>query len=348
MPTVRKLRNVHFTRVDRVMNPANPESRITLAKSAKLDKGSTEELWTEARAAIEAKFGEESWARELTWAGTDTKAGRIVFSANGDLMAITYAIDESGDLSLVGEPVEVRAEFVPVTKGNEMADNDNTLDLDDDEAVTAFLEGMMAYHEPETPEVTDEQLAELIDATEAEVLVDMAKGKVVLAKSADDPDDVETIIKKGKLDDATAALLRKQAKDSADNAAAIAKMQADARIESFRKSAATDMGDLTEKSDDLGELLAAVATALGADDHAVVKDLTRVLKAASAQAAEATTLLTKSRGVDGERIITKATQEIQDLAVELAKSEGITVPQAKIRVAQSHPDLVKAHYDEAD
>jgi hypothetical protein len=275
------LYDVEFERVDRVRNPANPHSRIVLAKSA-----------------------------------------------SPDTEGVGSMSDDDKTKSENDEP--------------------KVLDLNDADAVAAFL----AEHKPEggteTVELTDETIAAAVAEMTDEQLADVAKaagGKLVV-KSADDdePDEVERLIKSKGLDADAAEILRKNRDENRANAERIAKMEGERRIERFVKSAETDMGDLNEKPADLGRILADLATALGSDDHDVVKSITRVLKAASAQVAENTDLLTKAVGKDGERSISKAGREMDDLARDLAKSEGITFHQAKVRVAQSHPELVARHY----
>lgn len=336
------LHDVTFDRVDRVYSPANPLSRIVLAKSAKVTKGSTDELHSEARAALTARFGDDVWMRDLRWNGTDTKSGSMVYESNNDLMSVTYVIDDSGDMTLAGDPIEVRAAFVPVTKGNTSMPTPNVLDLNDAEATTKFLEGMMALREPDEPtELTDEAVTAAISGWSDEQL--SAAGITKSQTSDPETDSVEKLVKSGAITAEVAERIRKSEETNAENTKRIAKMESDTRLASFRKSAADEMGDLNENADNLGQLLAEVADVVG-DDHEIVKSLTRVLKAASAQVAEGADLLTKEAGKGGERVFSKATQELDALATEMAAAEGTTFHQAKTKVAESNPDLVSRHY----
>jgi hypothetical protein len=223
------------------------------------------------------------------------------------------------------------------------------LNLDDAEAVAAFVAQWRAENDTDDDpkvDLSDEAIAAAVAEMTDEQLAAVAKaadGRLAVADAADE-DPIERIAKSGALDDEAVALLRKQADEARANALRIEKMESERRLERFVKSAATDMPSLTESAEDLGRLLADVAAAVADDEHKLVKSLQRVLKAASAQAAEAMDILAKSQGAAGERQFSKADDELNRLAKERAAAEGIPFHQAKLRVAAANSDLVARHF----
>jgi hypothetical protein len=271
----RRLRKLHVTRVDRVADPANPDSRIVLFKSAS--------------------------------------------DPNPD----------QGDTDMADEPT-------------------NILDLDDEAAVTAFLEAMMALREEDDPsgddsgepaEITDEAIAEAIAEMDTDALIAASKGRVAKAAPKDDgPDAMAEFLKSAPPEVAQAF------EKARENEIRIAKMEAAARLDQFVAVAKSEMPALTETPDVVGQVLADVAAALGSDDHELVKTLQRVLKAASAQAELADDVITKAKGKDGESVAADSAQgEIERRATELAKSANISIVQATRQVIDADPALLTKH-----
>jgi hypothetical protein len=221
-----------------------------------------------------------------------------------------------------------------------MADQ-NILDLDDAEAVTAFLDGMMSLREDDTDgdeqppaaEVTDEIIAEAIAEMDTDTLIAAAKGRVVAQAEAEFMKSMPEA-------------MRIKLEKAAENEVRIAKMETAARLDSFVTIAKSDMPALTEQPDTIGGLLADVAAALGDDEHELVKTLTRVLKAASAQAELADTVIAKAKGKDGQSAAPDSAEgEIEKRAAELAKSAGISIVQATRQVIDADPALLTAHLE---
>jgi hypothetical protein len=233
-----------------------------------------------------------------------------------------------------------------------MADQ-NILDLDDAEAVTAFLDGMMSLREDDTDgdeqppaaEVTDEIIAEAIAEMDTDTLIAAAKGRVVAPVEDDDAADAAAKAEAEFMKSMPEAMRIKLEK-AAENEVRIAKMETAARLDSFVTIAKSDMPALTEQPDTIGGLLADVAAALGDDEHELVKTLTRVLKAASAQAELADTVIAKAKGKDGQSAAPDSAEgEIEKRAAELAKSAGISIVQATRQVIDADPALLTAHLE---
>lgn len=107
---------------------------------------------------------------------------------------------------------------------------------------------------------------------------------------------------------------------------------------------AKGMSGLTEKPDTIGEVLDTVAKATGGEDSDGFKAVQQVLKAASAQAEEALTVLGKGKGhsEDGPTADDRyaALEEIDELAkAAVAKGDYPTTQQAKVALRKSHSEL---------
>lgn len=360
----RRLKKLHITRVDRVDDPANPDARIVLFKSATFAKATKREdgqdFPPQAFAYVPDPESPSTWKLrlwdDLTQRETAAQVGRAVaalgpggFRGNqvqlpdADRPQVVAKIraawrrvnDPDRDLP---EVLKTHDERVGATMADEPT---NILDLDDADAVTAFLEGMMELREVEepaaeqVPELTDEAIAEAIADMETEQLVAAAKGRVAPVVQDEEP-TVEDILKSA--DPRVAELIRK----GQENEVRIAKMEAAARLDAFVAVAKSDMPSLAEAPDEIGRLLADVATALGSDEHELVKTLTRVLKAASAQAEKADDVLMKSAG--GNPVSADSAQgEIERRAADLAKSKGISMAQATRDVLTADPALLTRH-----
>jgi len=357
----RRLKKLHITRVDRVDDPANPDARIVLFKSAIFDKATKREdgqdFPPQAFAYVPDPESPSTWKLrlwdDLSQRETAAQVGRAVaalgpagFRGNrvqlpdADRPQVVAKIraawrrvnDPDRDLPDV---LKAHDDLKGVTMPDEPT---NTLNLDDADAVTAFLEGMMALRDeqPAAPEVTDEAIAEAIAEMDTEQLVAASKGRVAPVVEDDTEPTVEDILKAA--DPRVAELIRK----GQENEVRIAKMEAAARLDGFVAVAKSDMPSLSETADEIGRLLADVATALGSDDHELVKTLTRVLKAASAQAEKADDVLMKSSGSNPVSA-DSAQGEIERRAADLAKSKGISMAQATRDVLTADPALLTRH-----
>jgi hypothetical protein len=318
MPRV--LRGLHISNVDRTWKGRNGYSKAVLFKSVPVEKGSTEELWDDARAAVRARWGDEVWVRDITWDGTDTATGRLVYERSGDVFQVTYTTSDGAITLGDDNPIEVRTEYVPVDKGETMALDMEALDPE----VRAHIEGLEAQIKEAAP--TDEAIADAVEKAIGELSAEDLVGKVeglALAEPETDPEpDIEELVKG--LPEALQAEIRKgqEALTKAE------KLEADAEKRHFAEIAKS-MPALAEKTDEVADALRMFAKAVGGEDTDQYK-LVNLGKAIG-------------HGEDGAVLDDKdeALQQIDQLAADMvAKGLAPTTQQAKLALRDTHPALI--------
>jgi hypothetical protein len=225
-------------------------------------------------------------------------------------------------------------------------DDDNkephmTLDMEAlDPDVRAHIEGLEAQIKEAAP--TDEAIAEAVEKAIGELSAEDLVGKVeglALAEPETDPGpDIEELVKG--LPEALQAEIRKgqEALTKAE------KLEAEAEKRHFAEIAKS-MPALNEKTDEVADALRLFAKAVGGEDTDQYKLVSRVLKAADAQAAEAMKTLGKAvgHGEDGAVLNDKdeALQQIDQLAADMVtKGLAPTTQQAKLALRETHPALI--------
>jgi len=333
--TAYRLSGLRISKIDRVEDPANDGARILLFKSADVAKKDRPSI---KRDDVYEALRRRGYSKE--------RAARIANAvANGTIDRVRKATPDDLDALIAALAdliqTEPASDHTPDKEEGTVPDtnDDDTIEIDREslsEEVRAYLDRIEA-----DAKAAAELRAEL-DALR-DMDLDTLAALTGLVKPDTDEDgtpaeDDDVLVALAKSHPEAAAEIRKAREAAAQAHAEVMKMRRNAQRERFVAKARGDLGSLTGTDADKADALLAIADAVG-EDSETFRTVERLLKAAAAQAQEATTVLARSQGTSGGGKPSDAYEAVMGKAREIAKSTGKTIDAAIGDVFAAHPDL---------